>query len=122
MAIKYKSGYRNLILWQEAKLLAVLVYKMTEKFPASEKYGLTSQMRRAAISVMSQIAEGWLRSSIKVKLNYLEIAMGSLMELESQGIIAKEVGYWNELKYDSFENQRSKVGYLLFKYRSKTSA
>lgn len=56
------SGYRNLILWQEAKTLTVLIYKLTHKFPRSEDFGLKSQMRRAAVSVMSQIAEGWARN------------------------------------------------------------
>lgn len=76
-------------------------------------------MRRAAISVMSQIAEGWLRRSKKDKLHYLEIAEGSLLELESQGEVAKEVGYWNEEKYREFDRQRAKVAFLLYRYKKQ---
>src|SRR3990170_4449876 len=78
------TGYKNLILWQESKTFTILVYKLTENFPKSEEFGLKGQMRRASVSVMSQIAEGWLRKSIKDKLHYLEISEGSLLELESQ--------------------------------------
>lgn len=119
MIIKQESGYRKLIVWKEAKNLTVLVYLLTEEFPRSEEFGLKGQMRRASVSVMSQIAEGWLRRSVKDKLHYLEIAEGSLLELESQGEIAKEVGYWNEENYQRFDSQRAKVAYLLYRYKSK---
>ena len=75
-------------------------------------------MRRASVSVMSQIAEGWLRKSKKEKLHYLEISEGSLLELESQAEIAKEGGYWNSDKYERFNIQRNKVSFLLFRYKS----
>lgn len=116
MKAKLISGYRNLILWKEAKKLTVLVYQLTDKFPKSEEFGLKSQMRRAAVSVMSQIAEGWIRSR-KGKLHYLEIAEGSLFELESQGEVAKAVEYWSEKDYTKFDKQRAKVTYLLFRYK-----
>ena len=116
---KLVSGYRNLIGWKEAKKLTVLVYELTEKFPRSEDFALKGQMRRAAVSIMSQMAEGWLRRSSKDKLRYLEIAEGSLLELESQGEVAREVKYWNENDYLRFDSQRAKVGYLLFRYKSK---
>lgn len=119
MATKLNSGYKKLIVWQEAKSLTILVYKLTSKFPKSEEYGLKSQMRRASVSVMSQIAEGWVRKSTKDKLHYLEIAEGSLLELESQGEIPTEVGYWTFKDYDKFDSQRAKVSYLLYKYKSK---
>jgi len=66
---------------------------------------------------MSQIAEGWLRRSKKDKLHFLEIAEGSLLELESHGEVAKEVGYWNKEQYENFNKQRSWVSYLLYKYK-----
>lgn len=75
-------------------------------------------MRRAAISVMSQIAEGWLRKSKKDKLRYLEISEGSLLEVESQAEIAKEIGYWTDVDYDKFDNQRARLSFLLFRYKS----
>lgn len=119
MLRKLNSGYKKLIVWQEAKNLTILVYKLTGKFPKSEEYGLKSQMRRASVSVMSQIAEGWVRKSTKDKLHYLEIAEGSLLELESQGEIPTEVGYWTIKNYNEFDIQRAKVSYLLYKYKSK---
>lgn len=111
------SGYRNLVVWQEAKNLALLVYRLTENFPRSEDFALKSQMRRAVVSVMSQIAEGWIRKSRKDKLHYLEIAEGSLLELESQAEVANGVGYWPEGKYQEFDSQRSGASFLLYKYK-----
>lgn len=113
------GGYRNLIVWKEAKQLTVLVYQLTNDFPKSEEFGLKIQMRKATVSVMSQIAEGWLRKSKKEKLHYLEIAEGSLLELESQGEVAKAVGYWNEENYAKFDKQRARVAYLLYRYVKK---
>ena len=115
------SGYRNLIVWIEAKNLTVLVYRLTENFPRSEDFALKGQMRRAAVSVMSQIAEGWLRRSKKDKLHYLEIAEGSLLELESHGEIVKAIGYWDDDKYKEFDNQRVKATYLLYRYKTAIS-
>lgn len=111
------SGYKKLVVWIESKKLTVLTYRLTEDFPKSEEFGLKGQMRRAAVSVMSQIAEGWLRRSKKDKLHRLEIAEGSLLELESQGEVAKEVGYWTDKEYEEFGRQRAKVAYLLFRYK-----
>ena len=113
------SGYRNLIVWKEAKNLVVLIYRLIEDFPKNEEFALKGQMRRAAVSVISQIAEGWLRRSIKDKLHYLEIAQGSLLELESQAEVAKELGFLKLKNYQLFDNQRARVSYLLFKYTSK---
>jgi four helix bundle protein len=113
------SGYRNLIVWQEAKALTILVYKLTENLPRSEDFGLKSQMRRATVSVMSQLAEGWMRRSKKDKLRYLEIAEGSLMEVESQSEITFAVSYWTKESYKQFDKQRSKVSFLLQKYIEK---
>lgn len=105
-----------MIVWIEAKKLTILVYKLTENFPKEELFALTNQMRRAAVSVMSQIAEGWLRRPIKSKLNYLEITMGSLLELENQAEIAYEVKYFTDEDYADFDKQRAKVSYLLYRY------
>lgn len=112
-----ESGYKKLIVWIEAKKLTVLVYRLTENFPTSENYGLKGQMRRASVSVMSQIAEGWLRRSKKDKLHYIEISEGSLLELESQAEVAREVRYWDEQKYQLFNIQRNKVSFLIYRYK-----
>jgi four helix bundle protein len=83
--------FRDLIVWQKSKELAVVVYRLTEKFPATERYGLSDQMRRAAISISSNIAEGYNRFHGKEKKQFLSVAFGSGAELESQVEIAKEI-------------------------------
>ncbi len=83
------KSFKDLIVWQKAKDLAVEVYKLTENFPKEELYGLTSQMRRAAISISSNIAESYHRFHKREKRQFLAIAFGSGSELESQREIAK---------------------------------
>jgi len=95
---KIKS-YQDLIVWQKSKDFVLLIYKATEKFPDDERYGLTSQLRRAAISVPSNIAEGFRRGTKKEKLQFLRIAYGSGAEIETQLVIAKELEYINSDDY-----------------------
>jgi four helix bundle protein len=83
------TSFKDLIVWQKARVLAVLIYKLTGKFPKSELYGLTSQMRRAVISISSNVAESYHRFHNKEKQQFLAIAFGSGSELESQIEIAK---------------------------------
>jgi len=83
------KSFKDLIVWQKSRDLAVAVYKLTDNFPKSELYGLTSQMRRAAISISSNIAESYHRFHQKEKQQFLAIAFGSGSELESQIEIAK---------------------------------
>ena len=90
------SGYKNLIVWQKAKKVAVEIYKLTENFPKSEVYGLTNQMRRSAVSIPSNIAKGSKRGSKKEFRQFLIIAYGSGAELESKIEIAKELPFAEE--------------------------
>jgi four helix bundle protein len=85
--------HHQLRAWQEAVALVTEVYKLTAAFPRDEVYALTSQMRRSAISVPSNIAEGAARTTDKEFLQFLSIARGSLSELETQIIIARNLGY-----------------------------
>ena len=87
------GNYRDLDAWQASRVLAVLTYKVTEQFPHAERYGLTAQMRRAAVSVMSNIAEGTGRGTDTQLAAFLRIARGSLHELENQGSLAVELGF-----------------------------
>lgn len=96
---KIKS-YRDLIVWQKAKSVAVLVYKLTEDFPQTDLYGLTSQMRRAAVSIASNIAEGHGRGTKKEFHHFLHIAYGSGAELETQFEIALELGKLKQGEYE----------------------
>jgi four helix bundle protein len=83
------NTFKDLIVWQKSRDLAVLIYKITDNFPKEEMYGLTSQMRRAVISISSNIAESYHRFHEKEKKQFLAIAFGSGSELESQIEIAK---------------------------------
>jgi len=92
---KSVESYRDLKVWQRGMKLVEQVYTLTEPFPASEKYELTSQLRRAAVSVPSNIAEGWGHSSQKQYIHFLELARSSLFEIETQIRIANRLGYVN---------------------------
>ncbi len=90
------TGHRDLAAWQEAMGLAKRVYEATACFPKDELYGLVSQMRRSAVSIPSNIAEGAGRNSDKEFRQFLMIARGSLSELETQCLLAQEFGYLKE--------------------------
>jgi four helix bundle protein len=92
------QSYKELLAWQRSMALASEVYRATKLFPREETYGLTSQLRRSAVSVPSNIAEGQGRASRGEFIQFLCTARGSLFELETQLLIAKEIGY---LKPDS---------------------
>lgn len=87
------KNYRELIVWQEAIKLAKVVYKLTEKFPRQETYALADQIRRAAVSVPSNIAEGQARRAPGDFRRFLHISLGSLAEVDTQLVLAQEFGY-----------------------------
>jgi four helix bundle protein len=94
--IGMEKPHKRLLAWQKSMELVVLIYDLTKKFPKEEIYGLTSQMRRAAISVPSNISEGAAGRSTEQFKNFLSIAIGSLNELNTQLEIALRIGYLNE--------------------------
>ena len=106
------KSYRDLIVWQKAMDLVEVVYKMTQSFPNEECYGLTSQIRRAAVSVPSNIAEGHSRKSSKEFLHYLSIAYGSLGELETQIQIAQRLTYLQKDEAERLLEKAAEVGRL----------
>jgi four helix bundle protein len=85
------TSYQQLIVWQKAFDLSIMVYHLTDLLPRSEQYGLCSQMRRSAVSVPSNIAEGYDRRSRKEYVSFLQIALGSSSELETQLLITQKV-------------------------------
>jgi four helix bundle protein len=96
-----KRNHRDLVAWQQGIELVVLVYKATESFPKSEQYGLTSQLRRAAVSVPANIAEGAARTGTPELLRFLSIAQGSLSELDTHVEIADRLGFMqNRIQLD----------------------
>ena len=102
-------SYRDLKIWQRSKAYAVIIYKITKIFPASELYGLTSQMRRSAISIPSNIAEGFRRGSQKEKLHFLRIAFGSSAELDTQLAISTELEYLENKTYLELSRELNEI-------------
>ena len=86
-------GYRKLIAYQKAKEVVKRTYRLLKKFPSEERYAMCDQLRRASVSITSNIAEGVNRFSVKDKAHFVEMAYGSLMEVSSQFEIAEELGY-----------------------------
>ena len=110
MAIK---SYRELIVWQKAMDLVEDVYKKTKGFPREELYGLTSQLRRAVVSVPSNIAEGQGRTSTREFLHHLSIAYGSLCEVGTQILIAHRLGFLETRDVEVLDAMSSEVGRLI---------
>ncbi|MBI4049545.1 MAG: four helix bundle protein [Candidatus Doudnabacteria bacterium] len=107
------KNFSQLVVWQEAHKLAVKVYGFTDAFPRHEKFGLSSQLQRAAVSVPSNIAEGFKRGSSKEKVQFYRTADGSLSELESQLILARDLSYLNESAYKDLLSNINSVNRLL---------
>ncbi len=93
------NNYKDLKVWKKAISMTTEVYNVVDSFPDNERFGLTSQITRSAVSVASNIAEGSGRNSSKEFYQFLGIALGSCYELETQVLIAKNIGYLNEEKY-----------------------
>ena len=107
------SAFKDLRVWQDAIKLAPLVYTVTEEFPKHELYGLTSQIRRAAVSVASNIAEGKGHHSNREFCNFLFHARGSLLELQTQAIIAQELKYLSAADAEAITAQAAAVARAL---------
>ena len=91
-----RRKHRDLLVWQRAIELVEMVYGATEGFPPSERYGLCSQLRRAAVSVPANIAEGYARSGTRELLHYLSISAGSLSELDTLIVLGQRLGYFDQ--------------------------
>ena len=91
--MEYRFSFEKLNVWQDARLLVKEIYNLIEIFPMEEKYALSDQLKRAAISVASNIAEGTSRSSYKEKIRFIEVSYGSLLEVYSQLILSMDLGY-----------------------------
>ncbi len=109
---KIKS-FTGLNAWKEGYKLVLLIYKETGNFPDKEIFGLVSQMRRCVVSITSNIAEGFSRSTSKDKNNFFSMALGSLTELQNQLLIVKDIGYINQEKFSLFANQTVVVSKLI---------
>jgi len=108
-------SYRDLDVWRRSKSLAVQIYRTTDNFPKQEIYSLVSQIRRAAVSIPSNIAEGFRRKSIKEKSQFLSISFGSGAELETQLEIAKDLGYLTNSEYPVLSKELDEIMRMLNK-------
>jgi len=115
-------SHKDLIVWQKGILLCKVVYKATEEFPKSEIYGITSQMRRSAVSIPSNIAEGRSRKTTKDFLHFLSIALGSASELETQIEIAKELSFLPEQNYIKINQLLAEVSKMIMGLVKKLDA
>jgi len=107
------KSYRDLIVWQKAMDLVEAVYRVSQKFPSEEKFGLTAQIRRAAVSIPSNIAEGQSRGTARDFNKFLDISYGSLSETKTQIIIASRLNYLNHDELNKLLTDAGEVGRLL---------
>jgi four helix bundle protein len=112
--ISKASHYQELLVWQRAIQMVVNVYKLTRQFPREEQFGLTSQLRRAAISVASNIAEGHGRASTGEYRQFLGMARGSNFEVQTQLVIARELGFGDVALLTLTEEQSNEIGKMIY--------
>lgn len=115
------QSHRDLIVWQRAIELTVAIYEITSSFPREEIFGLTSQMRRAGVSIASNIAEGYGRTSTGEYCQFLGMARGSNLELQTQITVARKLGFGDASKLDVAESMSSEVSKMLVLIMSKLS-
>jgi four helix bundle protein len=115
-----KVSYQRLVVWQKAHELALFIYRETQNFPKDEIYGITSQLRRAALSVPTNIVEGYARQGKNELKRFLTIALGSLSETEYLLFFSQKLGYFNPETYQKIKSLRGEVGALLWKYSKNT--
>jgi four helix bundle protein len=106
-------SYKDLVVWQQAVTLVELTYELARRLPASERFGLVSQMTRAAVSVQANIAEGHGSQHRRVFLNHLSISQGSLVELETYAILVVRLGFVRQEQVDEVQSKIGDVGRLL---------
>lgn len=111
------NNFRNLDVWNKAVELATYIYEITENFPKSEKYGLTSQMRRSAVSISSNIAEGAGRGSKKEFNQFLNISTGSCYELETQLTISQDLQFLNDNDYEKIIDKLIEIQKMIYALR-----
>ena len=114
-------GYRDLMVWQRSMDLAENVYLLTHNFPGEERFGLTSQTRRAAVSVPANIAEGYGRGTRPSYANFVRIAQGSLKELETHLILAQRIGFCTDRDTEGLLGEADEIGRMLRSLLTKLS-
>jgi four helix bundle protein len=108
------KSYKDLIVWQKAYQLTLNIYRLSDSFPKNEIYGLTSQLRRAAVSIVSNIAEGYQRQHGGEYIQFLSIAFGSCAEVETQLLLSKDLHYLSESQFEILNNLLTEIGKMLY--------
>jgi four helix bundle protein len=103
------KSFTQLDAWKEGHNLVLMIYQLTKSFPKEEMFGLISQLRRAVVSITSNIAEGFSRRSYKEKLQFYSMALGSVTEVQNQLIVARDVEYLSKKQFDKVAEQAIKV-------------
>jgi four helix bundle protein len=112
--------FEQLEVWQKSHTLVLEVYQATARFPADEKFGLISQMRRAAVSIPANIAEGFKRAGLKDKAHFYNIALASLEELRYYFILCRDLGF--SIDYENLTSQADQIGKMLYALVRSTRA
>jgi four helix bundle protein len=108
------KSYKDLVAWQRSIELSIAIYRLSAAFPVEERYGLTSQLRRAGVSIPSNIAEGYGRGSRKDYKQFLAIARGSTLEVQTQLVIANELGYCSLTALNQAQSLSEEVSKMLY--------
>lgn len=111
--------FRDLLIWQKAMNLVTNTYQITQKFPKEELFGLTSQIRRSAISLPSNIAEGYGRDSNKEFLRFIKIVIGSLFDFQTQIEIAKNINYQNENEFKNLYEETRELEAMIISFSKR---
>jgi four helix bundle protein len=111
--LRFMGNYQELTVWKRAHVFALELYRSTASFPDRERYGITSQLRGAAISVVSNIAEGSGRNGNRDQTRFLQIARGSICELECQLLLARDIGYLTPETWSALNRPCREIGKML---------
>lgn len=112
------NTFKEIIAWQKSHQLTLEIYNITKNFPKNEEYSLTSQIRRCAVSIPSNIAEGFKRKTQKESERFYNISEGSLEELKYQLILSKDLKYIEDQQFNSMYNQAEEVGKVLHSWKT----
>lgn len=115
------NSFKDLIVWQKSHQLVLAIYSITKTFPKEEIFSLTNQVRRASVSIAANISEGYKKKTIPNKLNFINIAEGSLEELKYYIILSKDLKYIDEKNYEQLYNYAEEVGRLINGYEKAIS-
>ena len=107
------GNYRHLTIWKRSHALALNVYRLTRAFPGEERYGLAAQLRRASVSIVSNIAEGAGRQSDREQMRFLRIARGSIQEVECQLLLSRDLGYLGEEAWSALDQEAQEISKMM---------